>query len=87
MIPTTIGSVFGVEKVPVTMGMIVTGWAGGYLMGGPVAGYILSAYVGSETGVAAYRPAMYYAGSMSLAAAALVGFMRFRIEQRLWRKV
>lgn len=31
-IPTVVGSVFGSRRVGVAMGMIVTGWAGGYLM-------------------------------------------------------
>jgi MFS family permease len=30
--PTVVGSVFGSARVSVVMGMIVTGWAGGYLM-------------------------------------------------------
>jgi predicted MFS family arabinose efflux permease len=30
--PTVIGNVFGSARVAVAMGMIVTGWAGGYLM-------------------------------------------------------
>jgi len=30
--PTVVGSVFGSARVSVAMGMIVTGWAGGYLM-------------------------------------------------------
>lgn len=30
--PTVVGSVFGSSRVSVAMGMIVTGWAGGYLM-------------------------------------------------------
>jgi hypothetical protein len=30
--PTVIGSVFGSRRVGVAMGMIVSGWAGGYLM-------------------------------------------------------
>jgi len=30
--PTVVGSVFGSRRVSVAMGMIVTGWAGGYLM-------------------------------------------------------
>lgn len=30
--PTVVGSVFGSARVSVTMGMIVSGWAGGYLM-------------------------------------------------------
>ncbi len=31
-IPTVVTSVFGSKRVSVAMGMIVTGWAGGYLM-------------------------------------------------------
>lgn len=30
--PTVVGTVFGSQRVPVAMGMVVTGWAGGYLM-------------------------------------------------------
>lgn len=30
--PTVVGAVFGSRRVGVAMGMIVTGWAGGYLM-------------------------------------------------------
>ncbi|KAK0276842.1 hypothetical protein LTR35_010236 [Friedmanniomyces endolithicus] len=87
VIPTVVGSVFGTQKMPIAMGMIVTGWAGGYLMGGPIAGYMLGRYGGVEGGVAAFRPAMYYAGSMSLGAAALVAFMRLRIDSAIWRKL
>ena len=32
--PTVVGNVFGSAKVSVAMGMIVTGWTGGYLMVG-----------------------------------------------------
>jgi len=49
--------------------MVVTAWGAGYIMGAPVAGYILERYGGTETGRAAFRPAMYYAGSMSLGSA------------------
>ena len=31
-IPTTVGTMFGSQRVSVAMGMVVTGWAGGYLM-------------------------------------------------------
>lgn len=87
VMPTVVGSVFGNQKMPIAMGMIVTGWAGGYLMGGPIAGYMLGRYGGVEGGVAAFRPAMYYAGSMSLGAAVLVAWMRLRIESAILRKL
>ncbi|RKK67504.1 hypothetical protein BFJ69_g14448 [Fusarium oxysporum] len=87
VMPTVVGSVFGSHKMPIAMGMIVTGWAGGYLMGGPIAGYILGRYGGVEGGIMAFRPAMYYAGSMSLGAASLVAWMRFRIDTTILCKL
>ncbi|KAF4979654.1 hypothetical protein FZEAL_4211 [Fusarium zealandicum] len=59
--PTVVGNVFGSARVSVAMSMVVTGWVGGYLMGSPIAGYILEAYGGAEQGLKAYRPAMFYA--------------------------
>ncbi|OAA72004.1 Major facilitator superfamily domain, general substrate transporter [Akanthomyces lecanii RCEF 1005] len=85
-IPTVVGNVFGSARVVVALGMIVTGWAGGYLMGAPIAGYILDAYGGQAGGLHAYRPAMFYAGSLALAAAVLVGFIRFRMNVPLLGK-
>ncbi|KAH8904855.1 MFS general substrate transporter [Coniochaeta sp. PMI_546] len=69
--------------------LLLTGisWAGGYLMGGPIAGYMLGRYGAVEGGVAAFKPAMYYAGSMSLGAAVLVALMRFRIDSTILRKL
>ncbi|OAA70434.1 Major facilitator superfamily domain, general substrate transporter [Cordyceps fumosorosea ARSEF 2679] len=86
-IPTVVGNVFGSARVVVALGMIVTGWAGGYLMGAPIAGYILDAYGGQDSGLHAYRPAMFYAGSLALAAAVLVGVMRLRMNVPLLGKV
>ncbi|KAK5726433.1 hypothetical protein LTR17_012759 [Elasticomyces elasticus] len=87
IMPTVVGSVFGAQKMPVIMGMVVTGWTGGYMMGGPIAGYMLQAYGGAENGTAAFRPAMFYAGSMSVGAAILVATMRLRMDRRLLKKL
>ncbi|KAG5660333.1 hypothetical protein KAF25_002939, partial [Fusarium avenaceum] len=85
--PTVIGSVFGPSQVSIAMGMAVTGWAGGYLMGSPIAGYLLDAYGGAESGFRAYRPAMYYAGSLALAAAGIVAMIRLHISRKILAKV
>ncbi|XWW98942.1 hypothetical protein V2A60_006946 [Cordyceps javanica] len=85
-IPTVVGNVFGSARVVVALGMIVTGWAGGYLMGAPIAGYILDAYGGQEGSLHAYRPAMFYAGSLALAAAILVVCMRLKMNVPLLGK-
>ncbi|KAK5069443.1 hypothetical protein LTR70_010727 [Exophiala xenobiotica] len=80
IMPTVVGNVFGSARVSVSMGMIVTGWTGGYLLGAPIAGYILDAYGGEKGGFESYRPAMFYAGSMALGAAGLVVYMRLAMD-------
>ncbi|KAM0749364.1 MFS general substrate transporter [Meredithblackwellia eburnea MCA 4105] len=85
--PTVVSSVFGSTRVGVAMGMIVTGWVGGYLMGSPIAGYLLEAYGGASGSIASYHPAIWYAGSMAAGAAALVLFVRMRIKAALWARL
>ncbi|KAF9077319.1 major facilitator superfamily domain-containing protein [Rhodocollybia butyracea] len=65
-IPSVVAHIYGPVRVTTVFSMVLTGWAAGYLMGSPVAGWLLDAYGGSGAGIAAYRPAMYYAGSMSV---------------------
>ncbi|KAF2164941.1 hypothetical protein M409DRAFT_67634 [Zasmidium cellare ATCC 36951] len=85
--PTVAGSVFGSARVSVAMGMLVTGWSGGYLLGAPIAGYLLADYGGASAGFKAYRPAIYYAGSMALGAAGLVALVRLRMNKKMLAKV
>ncbi|EJT71754.1 hypothetical protein GGTG_11008 [Gaeumannomyces tritici R3-111a-1] len=85
--PTVMGNTFGSARVAIAMGMVVTGWGGGYLMGAPIAGYLLAAYGGADNGLQAYRPAMFYAGSLALASTALAALMRFRINKSPWAKL
>ncbi|KAI1818363.1 major facilitator superfamily domain-containing protein [Poronia punctata] len=85
--PTVVGNCFGSARVTVAMGMIVTSWSGGYLLGAPIAGYLLDAYGGENAGFQAYRPAMYYAGSLALASAGLVELVRFRSNRKFFAKL
>ncbi|KAJ7160255.1 major facilitator superfamily domain-containing protein [Mycena filopes] len=85
--PTVVGAVFGSARVSVAMGMIVTGWAGGYFMGAPIAGYLLNAYGGPDSTLSAYHPAMFYAGSMALGSAGLIFLMRLKTSTSLFKKV
>lgn len=85
----------------VAMGMGATGWTGGYLMGVPIAGYLLEASgvgkaVGSDpatqqqtygTSIAPYRPAIFYAGSVALASAGFVLVARLKLAQGGKKKV
>lgn len=85
--PTVASNVFGSARVGAVMSIIITGWIGGYLMGAPIAGYLLEAYGGAEKGLVAYRPAMLYGGSLSLVSAFLVVMVRIRVNKKVFVKV
>ncbi|KAL1963989.1 hypothetical protein VTN77DRAFT_7664 [Rasamsonia byssochlamydoides] len=85
--PTVVGNVFGSAPVSVAMGMIVTGWGGGYLLGAPIAGYLLNASGGQQKGIDAFHPAIYYAGSMALGSASLVAFTRLKTDKSLRKRL
>ncbi len=85
--PTVVVTVFGSQRVSVAMGMIVTGWTGGYLLGSPIAGFMLEAYGGQKGGLVAYHPAIFYAGSMALAASGMVALVRLGYSKSLLRKI
>lgn len=55
--------------------------------GAPIAGYLLAAFGGQSQGFEAYRPAMYYAGSLALGSAGLVAMVRFHISRKIAAKV
>ncbi|KAI1495823.1 MFS general substrate transporter [Biscogniauxia marginata] len=85
--PTVVGNVFGSARVTGAMSMIVTSWAGGYLLGAPIAGYLLDAYGGESAGFKAYRPAMFYAGSLALGASGFVELVRLRRSSNFFAKL
>lgn len=55
-----------------------------FVQGAPVAGYILERYGGTDAGRTAFRPAMYYAGSMSLGSAAITLGLRSLMTQKFF---
>jgi len=83
LIPSVVGSVYGNTRTANALAMTVSGWAFGYFLGSPVAGWLLQAYGGSSAGRAAFRPAIYYAGSLALASAGLIAGMRMLTATRL----
>jgi MFS family permease len=85
--PTVISNIFGSARVGVAMSMIVTSWAGGYLMGAPIAGYLLKGHGGENRGSKPYQPAMFYAGGMFLGASALVLVARFRASKSIKKRL
>lgn len=55
--------------------------------GAPIAGYILDAASGEDNGLKAYRPSIFYAGGMALAAAVLAAGIRLKTEKSLAKKL
>jgi MFS family permease len=87
VMPTVVSNVFGSVRVSVAMGAVVTSWTGGYLMGAPIAGYLLDAYGGETAGFKAYRPAIFYAGGLALLSAVMVAALRLRMSKSPLKKL
>ena len=86
--PTAIGRMIAPGQAAVGMGMAITGWTGGYLMGSPIAGILIGA-TGAEKAhtVVPYRAAIFYAGGVALASATFVLLARLRMDTKLIKKV
>ncbi|KAL2802228.1 major facilitator superfamily domain-containing protein [Aspergillus granulosus] len=65
----------------------VVGNVFGSVRGAPIAGYILEASGGEEGGIKAYRPAIFYAGSLALASAVLAAAIRLKTERSLKKRL
>ncbi|KIY53295.1 MFS general substrate transporter [Fistulina hepatica ATCC 64428] len=83
-VPSVVSHVYGPHRVTTVLAMVLTAWMFGYMLGSPIAGWILQMYGGSDAGIAAYRPAMYYAGSLSLGAAGFILAVRYLVSQNLF---
>ncbi|KAI0198672.1 putative monocarboxylate transporter [Astrocystis sublimbata] len=84
--PTVVANIFGSARVGVVMGMVVTAWTGGYLLGSPIAGYILNA-TGSYGNVHSFLPTIFYAGGLSFVALVLALMTRIKISRSLTHRV
>ena len=86
--PTTVGRLVGPGQAAVGMGMVITGWTGGYLMGSPIAGMLIAA-TGAEKAntVVPYRAAIFYAGGVALASATFVLIARLRMDSKLFKRM
>ncbi|KAK4053335.1 hypothetical protein OIO90_003947 [Microbotryomycetes sp. JL221] len=85
LVPGFLTALFGSKVLPVAFPMLVTSFSFGYLMGSPVAGYLLEALGGPAAGFQAFKPAIFYSGGLSLISAVLVGGVRWK-EGGSWRR-
>ncbi|KAL2816735.1 major facilitator superfamily domain-containing protein [Aspergillus granulosus] len=87
LMPVVVGVVFPDGNLPGIVAMLSTSWVFGYFLGSPIAGYLLEAHGGTEGGLAAYRPAFFYAGSLTLASAGLVLAVRVMMDRRVFARL
>lgn len=57
-----------------------------YRKGAPIAAYILETHGGEKSTLAAYHPAMFYAGSFAIVAMGLVGAVRLHVDKHVMRR-
>ncbi|GAA5998831.1 uncharacterized protein JCM10292_005731 [Rhodotorula paludigena] len=87
LIPGTIASIFGSARLGTVFSMTISFWSFGYLLGSPIAGYLLEAFGGPGRGAEAYQPAIFYAGGLSLTAALLIIVVRLLQSRVLFKKL
>lgn len=87
-LPTAVASMVGPGLAAVAMSMNTTGFTAGYLLGTPIAGYLLQA-TGADRGqtLDLYRPAIFYAGGVALLSTICVILARFNMEMKVMKKV
>ncbi|KAK0294237.1 hypothetical protein LTS00_007212 [Friedmanniomyces endolithicus] len=86
--PTVAAAMFGPERAPVAMSQAVTGWTVGYLVGPPIAGYLIQATgAESKSSLDPYRPAIFYAGGLALVSAVFVLIGRVAMERKVLKRV
>ncbi|WVW86317.1 hypothetical protein I302_108359 [Kwoniella bestiolae CBS 10118] len=85
LIPGVVSSLFSDDDLPVAFSMIVSLWAPGDFLGAPIAGYLLQAFGGPDSGYEAYRPAIFYAGGLGVFSALMVFGARVK-EGGSWRR-
>lgn len=66
---------------------VITSYSFGYFLGAPIAGFLLQAYGGPDKGPEAYKPAIFYAGGVSVVATLLVAGARTLVTRQVFRKV
>ncbi len=89
-LPTVVVSMVDPSRAAVGMSLSITGWTAGYLLGTPIAGYLLEASGAAKSGhsgVDAYRPAIFYAGGIATVSSGFVLVARLFMERKFLKKV
>lgn len=84
--PTSVGRVVSPDKAAVAMGMAITGWTFGYLVGTPIAGFLITAAGANKSdSIVQYRAAIFYAGGTEVLSTVFVLAARFKLDHKLFK--
>lgn len=87
-LPTAISRHVGERRAAGGMGLALTGWTPGLLLGNPIAGFLIDATGADEaSSIVPYRPAIFYAGGTAVVSAIFALVVRFKVDHRVWRKI
>ncbi|GLI77722.1 hypothetical protein PoHVEF18_006015 [Penicillium ochrochloron] len=86
LIPAAVGSMFGAKNTMGVLPILWAGWFFGYFFGSPIAAGIYS-LSDKDAGTAAYRPAAYYAGGISIVGLLFVVAIRCLYSRKLFARV
>lgn len=85
--PTAIGRLLGPRAAPAGIGMAVTGWTIGNLLGNPIAGFLITAtHADRGNSIVPYRPAIFYAGGAAALSTLLVLLARLKMDANMIKK-
>ncbi|KAI1343177.1 putative monocarboxylate permease [Xylariaceae sp. FL0016] len=86
--PTAVGKRLGPRGAPAGIGMAVTGWSVGDLLGNPIAGFLIAAtHADRGSSIVPYRPAIFYAGGTAAVSMVIVLAARWKMDARLNRRL
>lgn len=86
-LPLVVANMVDQSRAAVAMSMSITGWTAGYLLGPPIAGYLLESSGAGNTGPMVYRNAIFYAGGLATLSSAFVLIARLLVARKIFKKV
>lgn len=82
--PTAIGRLLEPRAAAAGIGMAITGWSIGDLLGNPIAGFLIAAtHADHAQSIVPYRAAVFYAGATALVSTILVVSARLKMDLKI----
>lgn len=86
-LPTAVASL-APGSAAASISLMTSFWTPGYFLGAPLAGILIDAKGASESSsIEAYRPAIFYAAGVGIAATVLIVVSRFKVDTKIMKKL